>query len=401
MQSLRSNAAQLRKQLEETLDDRMPGALSPRIKSESERIFTGVQAFDEVVQGVPVGALTELVGPECSGRTTVALALVASVTQKGVVSAWIDVGDALDPTGAAMNGVDLLRMLWVRCRGGEERLQDSGPTPLCKHVDAPTRTGPLPAHTGGGSPHPRSEGRAMPAAIQDLLLAQPRSGAIPAKRKDKSIGTPGAPNRPVAGHSFDREEQVPTDRLPPRRGEQLARVVSSSRLAEPRWMPDLSRSSQEDMGKSFVPVKDSHKQRSSSRWAPLDQAMRATDLLLQAGGFNLIVLDLGSTPAEMSWRIPLATWFRFRAACERTQTTLLLLTRHPCARSSAELMVRMQQGRMESQGNVLTGIAYAAELERKRFPQSQNKVVSIRKPPRPDPLGTWRGVSPWAIPALG
>jgi len=46
-------------------------------------------------------------------------------------------------------------------------------------------------------------------------------------------------------------------------------------------------------------------------WSRLDQALRATDLLLQAGGFAAIVLDLGDTAAEYTRRIPLATWFVF------------------------------------------------------------------------------------------
>ena len=51
-------------------------------------------------------------------------------------------------------------------------------------------------------------------------------------------------------------------------------------------------------------------------FAQLDQALRATDLLLQAGGFAAIVLDLGDTAAEHARRIPLATWFRFRQAAD-------------------------------------------------------------------------------------
>jgi recombination protein RecA len=131
-------------------------------------------------------------------------------------------------------------------------------------------------------------------------------------------------------------------------------------------------------------------------WTALDQALRATDLLLQNGGFGLIVLDLASTPAEFSWRIPMATWFRYRAACERTRTSLLLLTQHPCARSSAELVVRMQPGEIEVEGNVLTGIAYRAELDRQRFASTQDKVVSIRKLPQSVRAGAWTGRSVWA-----
>ena len=60
----------------------------------------------------------------------------------------------------------------------------------------------------------------------------------------------------------------------------------------------------------------------------MEQALRVTDLLLQAGGFGAIVLDMGSLAPEHVTRIPLATWFRYRAAAERTQASVLLLTQY-------------------------------------------------------------------------
>ncbi|MGA2539106.1 MAG: hypothetical protein ABSF53_24075 [Terracidiphilus sp.] len=82
-------------------------------------------------------------------------------------------------------------------------------------------------------------------------------------------------------------------------------------------------------------------QPNSSRWdyAHLDQALRATDLLLQAGGLAAIVLDLGSTAPEQAARIPLATWFRFRQAADRTRCSLLVLAQRPLAQSSAAIVL--------------------------------------------------------------
>ena len=57
---------------------------------------------------------------------------------------------------------------------------------------------------------------------------------------------------------------------------------------------------------------------SKNRWAKLDQALKATDLLLQSGGFGLIVIDLGDIPADQARRIPLTSWFRFRRVIENT-----------------------------------------------------------------------------------
>jgi recombination protein RecA len=63
----------------------------------------------------------------------------------------------------------------------------------------------------------------------------------------------------------------------------------------------------------------------SKPWTRLDQALRATDLLLQAGGFAAIVLDLGDMEPAHAMRIPLTTWFRFRQAADRTRCSLVVL----------------------------------------------------------------------------
>ena len=79
--------------------------------------------------------------------------------------------------------------------------------------------------------------------------------------------------------------------------------------------------------------------------------MRATDLLMNAGGFAAIVLDLGSVAPEYATRIPLATWFRFRAVADSTRTSLLLLTQKPCARSSAASLISLATSSI--QGNTV------------------------------------------------
>jgi hypothetical protein len=58
----------------------------------------------------------------------------------------------------------------------------------------------------------------------------------------------------------------------------------------------------------------------------LDPALRATDLLLNAGGFRALVLDLGDLPPEQTRRIHLATWYRFRLHAEKSRTLFLLIT---------------------------------------------------------------------------
>jgi recombination protein RecA len=77
--------------------------------------------------GLPIGAVSEVVGPECSGRTSLALSFLAQATQASKVCAWIDVSNAFDPLSAAAIGVDLARLLWVRCGVQQEMIPKAAP----------------------------------------------------------------------------------------------------------------------------------------------------------------------------------------------------------------------------------------------------------------------------------
>lgn len=79
------------------------------------------------------------------------------------------------------------------------------------------------------------------------------------------------------------------------------------------------------------------------RLGALEQALRATDLLLQSAGFSLLVLDIADLPLSDARRIPLATWFRFRRAAETTRTLFLVLDQEPCAGSSGASAVDLTQ----------------------------------------------------------
>ncbi len=63
------------------------------------------------------GEITEIVGRLSSGRTSLLVATLARATRRGAAAALIDADDAFDPGGAARAGVDLTRVLWVRCGG--------------------------------------------------------------------------------------------------------------------------------------------------------------------------------------------------------------------------------------------------------------------------------------------
>jgi recombination protein RecA len=125
--------------------------------------------------------------------------------------------------------------------------------------------------------------------------------------------------------------------------------------------------------------------------------MRVTDQLLQGGGLSAIVLDMASLAPEYISRIPLATWFRYRAAAERTQSSILLLTQHTCAKSSAELLLRLQPGKpLCEETTVFCGLDYRLEVARQRFAQAPSNVVPIRKPPQNAHVGCWQSKTAWA-----
>jgi hypothetical protein len=140
-------------------------------------------------------------------------------------------------------------------------------------------------------------------------------------------------------------------------------------------------------------------------WSRLEQGLRVSDLLLQAGGFSCIVLDMGSLPAEYALRVPLATWFRFRASAERLQANVLLLTQHACSRNSAGLVLRLNPGNVHNyDSTVFTGLEHKAELTRQRFPQRSKASPTAsrgerdRKQPQSVQTAAWQSRTVWAGP---
>lgn len=199
-------------------------------------VFTGIAELDALSGGLPRGALSELCGPASSGRTSVLLALMAETTRRGEVCALVDTSDCFDPSSAEAAGVELRRILWVRCS------------------------------------------------------------------KNKST--------------------VDVRRL---------RAKAQNDAAVDRRPSALGR---------------------------LEQALKATDLLLQGGGFGLVVVDLGDVPPEMAQRVPLTSWFRFRRVVENTPTVLLVLEQEPHARSCASVVIRLSAvGRRLSGGDQLSAIS--------------------------------------------
>lgn len=344
MAKIMFSATTIRRQIEAALEKKIPSALTPAPKIRSAVHPTGIEALDELLQGgLPQGALTELVGPECSGRTSIALSFLARMTREERVCAWIDVSNALDPASAAAAGVDLRRLLWLRC----------GVTPATtrpasykfalpeKYLVAPAAKKGL--HGGGFGRHPRQEVKGLSNAVGRLL--QPEA-------------------------------------MTPRCAEPQPRVRSHQEIVAP---PPPS--AQKAVRRSWPPSKS---------WPRLEQALRSADLLLQAGGFSAIVLDMGSLTPEVVSRVPLATWYRYRAAAERTQSSILLLTQYACAKSSAELVLQLQVAEpIHDESTVFSGIQPHVEVMRQRHAPAASNVIPMCKPSQREDGATWQSRTVW------
>lgn len=79
-------------------------------------------------------------------------------------------------------------------------------------------------------------------------------------------------------------------------------------------------------------------------------ALKATDMVLQAGSFGVVVLDMGDTPLQITRRIPLNYWYRFRRAIEGTHTILTVISQEPNVRQCATICIESAQQKAEWSG---------------------------------------------------
>jgi hypothetical protein len=183
------------------------------VRPAPETASTGISQLDALTGGLPRGCLTEICGPDSSGRTSVLLSALAAATRREEVCTLIDASDAFHPQSAAAAGIRLERLLWIRCGANGQS-------------------------------------------------------------------------------SWARKRRKPAN------------------------LEEWERQRMED---------------------PVEQALRAADLLLQSSGFGMVAIDLAGVPVKMARRIPLTTWFRFRRTVENTPTILLVIGEQSCAQSCASL----------------------------------------------------------------
>jgi hypothetical protein len=131
------------------------------------------------------------------------------------------------------------------------------------------------------------------------------------------------------------------------------------------------------------------KQRVSEKpWPRLNQALKATDLLLQAGGFAAIVLDMSDVLPQHTMRIPLGTWYRFRLAAEQARTALIFLTQSSCASSCAALTLRCEPSSVTPFSN---------DGETALFERQQYTLVRERnRNKKPSSRAEWHAETVWS-----
>lgn len=99
--------------------------LGQREALEIEAISTGSLGLDIAlgIGGLPKGRIVEIYGPESSGKTTLALHVVAEAQKKGGTCAFVDAEHALDPGYAKKLGVDIDNLLISQPDAGEQALE--------------------------------------------------------------------------------------------------------------------------------------------------------------------------------------------------------------------------------------------------------------------------------------
>ena len=169
-------------------------------------------------------------------------------------------------------------------------------------------------------------------------------------------GTPGYPNRKLSLAAAP-VEQIAYEHFNARHADESDPLRQADRRAA---------SEARERAQTPMLVSSSGK-KAEKPWSRLDKAIRATDQILQAGGFRVVVLDLASVPPDQVLRIPSATWFRFRRAAQESDAIFLLLTQVACARSSALCVLDCSAGVPMLSGNLLNGLSRTAEIARQRL----------------------------------
>ena len=135
----------------------------------TDAVSTGSLGLDIAlgIGGLPRGRVIEVYGPESSGKTTLALHVVAEIQRKGGTAAYVDAEHALDPVYASKLGVDINEMLISQPDTGEQALE------IC---DTLVRSGGVAAYVDAEHAMDPVYARKLGVDIDEMLISQPDTG---------------------------------------------------------------------------------------------------------------------------------------------------------------------------------------------------------------------------------
>ncbi|OYD14732.1 recombinase RecA [candidate division WOR-3 bacterium JGI_Cruoil_03_44_89] len=168
------------------------------IRLQENTISTGSISLDSAlgIGGIPRGRVMEIFGPESSGKTTLALHMIAEAQKKGGIAAFIDAEHALDPKYAENLGVDVENLLISQPDTGEQALEimetlaRSGATDIIV-VDSVAALVPRAEIEGEmGDSHMGLQARLMSQALRKLtsVLSKSKTAAVFLNQERMKIG---------------------------------------------------------------------------------------------------------------------------------------------------------------------------------------------------------------------
>jgi recombination protein RecA len=93
-----------------------------------------------------------------------------------------------------------------------------------------------------------------------------------------------------------------------------------------------------------------------------EHALKATDLLVQAGGFGVVAMDLAGLELRDAQRIPLASWFRLRHAAEKARLAFVVVGSEVNAKSCSTLQLALRPRQAHWSGKLFDGLTAQALL---------------------------------------
>ncbi len=107
-----------------------------------------------------------------------------------------------------------------------------------------------------------------------------------------------------------------------------------------------------------------------------EHALKATDLLIQAGGFGVVAMDLADLDVRDAQRIPLASWFRLRHAAEKVRSTFVVVGREVNAKSCSNLQISLHPRQAHWSGKLFDG--FTARAESAKTSRANDVRLSVR-----------------------